>query len=432
MTRIRTRRKIINIRAMKYTGFLCGAFSTKGDFVPTDGWNSVIASAEEMEISSSFYYPEFVDFNYGANKNSISRFIFPIGQDIPVRVGRGVNEHNVNTFVDSVTLYQAPFGLTLFSIRIDLDCENNDVTAVTSKLRNVSSIGNDNTMFADVVLDPIMKVWLKYSPSAGKGNDVPRCYGRLVEHGNKLKLFQIADICTSEWNSTDTDKLIFELGTLAPIGSYDPEKDFSPSRKYFDKTIEENSISVFNNWKGLALFDSFTLLGHDITEWNKENWIQSYFGMIYISELFIKFYLFRLNNDFRINHERADKLLEQFDEFEYSCWFDHVSYNFLPRMIHRAMENSLEILPEKQRLYQMIAQQKDKREKNDDQRMNNLLFYLTLFTTFSMVWDASSLVNEMYPFETYIGSHIEGFRMVSYSLLLFVLVLIIITRFRKR
>ena len=104
----------------------------------------------------------------------------------------------------------------------------------------------------------------------------------------------------------------------------------------------------------------------------------------------------------------------------------------MPRLIHRAMESGLEILPEKQRLYQMLAQQKDKREKDDDQRMNNLLFYLTLFTTFSMVWDASSLFNEMYPFETYIGSNIAGFRLVSYSLLLVILLLIVITRFRRK
>lgn len=417
---------------MKYTGFLCGAFSTKGDFTPTDGWQSVSFSAEEMEVSSSFYYPEFVDFNYGANKNSIKRHILPIGQNIPVVVGRGENEHSVDTTVEDVTLYQAPFGLTLFSIRIDMDGTGNDITAVISRLRNVDSIGECNARFTETVLDPIMKIWLTHSPMAAKRTDCPRRYGCLVEHGNKLKVFQIADICGDEWNATDTDKLIFELGTLAPIGSYDPEKDFSSSKKYFDSIINENSISVFNNWKGLALFDTFTLLGHETSEWTKKNWIDSYFGMIYISELFVKFYLFRLNNDFRINHERADKLMEQFDEFEYSCWFDHVSYNFLPRLIHRAMEKSLEIIPEKQRLYQMIAQQKDKREKNDDQRMNNLLFYLTLFTIFSMVWDASSLLNELYPFETYLGSHIEGFRLVSYTLLLIVISLIIVTRFKKR
>lgn len=419
---------------MKYTGFLCGAFSTKGIFVPEENWKSIVTGDADRQLSSNYYYPEFVDFNFGANTNSIRRFTWSVSTYIPVEVGFGDNVHSVNTYVDNITLYQAPFGLTLFSVRIDLDCTGNDVTAAVSRLRNIDSIGKANARFAEAVLNPLMSVYRRYSPLAKEiaGTADTECYQRLIEHGNKLKVFQISVIDEIEWDSLDPDKLLFELGTLAPIGSYDPENDFSPSKAYFDRIMEGNSVSVFNNWKALSLFDTFTFLGHDISEGNLSNWRDNYFGMLYISELFVKFYLFRLNNDFRISHERADKLLEQFDEFEYSCWFDHVSYNFLPRLLHKAMEEGLEILPEKQRLYQMIAQQKDKREKRDDQRMNNLLFYLTLFTTFSMVWDASSLFNEMYPYETYLGSYIEGVRLVSYSLLLVVLLIIILTRFRKR
>jgi len=419
---------------MKYTGFLCGAFSTKGIFVPEENWKSIVTSDADRQLSSNYYYPEFVDFNFGANTNSIRRFTWSVSTYIPVEVGFGDNVHSVNTYVDNITLYQAPFDLTLFSVRIDLDCIGNDVTAAVSRLRNIDSIGKVNARFAEAVLNPLMSVYRRYSPFAKEiaGTADTECYQRLVEHGNKLKVFQISVIDEIEWDSLDPDKLLFEVGTLAPIGSYDPENDFSPSKAYFDRIMEGNSVSVFNNWKALSLFDTFTFLGHDISEGNLSNWRDNYFGMLYISELFVKFYLFRLNNDFRISHERADKLLEQFDEFEYSCWFDHVSYNFLPRLLHKAMEEGLEILPEKQRLYQMIAQQKDKREKRDDQRMNNLLFYLTLFTTFSMVWDASSLFNEMYPYETYLGSYIEGVRLVSYSLLLVVLLIIILTRFRKR
>ena len=424
----------MNTMLMKYTGFLCGAFSAKGRFVPYGNWQGTAISDSERELCSNFYYPEFVDFNYGANKNSISRFTMEIGQVIPVEVGHGEDARNVSTSVHSITLYQAPFGLMLFSIRIGLQCEAGDVTAVVARLRNIDLIHKTNRRFADAVLAPLMEAYRRYSRSARDiaGMDDDLCHTRLVEYGNKLKVFQIATTDSSEREGIDQDELLFELGTVAPVGSYDPENDFSPSKAYYDRIMDGNCVSVFNNWKALSLFDTFTFLGHDISEGNIENWISNYFGMIYISELFVKFYLFRLNNDFRISHKRADKLLEQFDEFEYSCWFDQVSYNFLPRLIHHSMEEGLEILTEKERLYQMIAQQKDKREKDDDQRMNNLLFYLTLFTTFSMVWDAGSLFNEMYPFETYLGSATEGFRLVSYTLLLAVLILIILTRFKKR
>jgi hypothetical protein len=419
---------------MKYTGFLCGAFATKEGFEPQAEWQPVIMSDAERESCSNYYYPEFVDFNFGANQNSIHRYIYNIGSNVDVVVGFGASERKVSTYVDNITLYKAPFGLTLFSVRVDLDCEPNDVTAVVSRLRGVDSIALKNSAFAKLALDPVLDIYrscaLNASQCVGKGNEA--LYSLLVEYGNKLKLFQVATVTAEQWGGDNSDELLFELGTVAPIGSYRPDEDFSSSKSYFDTIMKEGRVSVFNNWKALSLFDTFTMLGHDVSAGNISNWIDNYFGMLYISELYVKFYLFRLNNDFRIYHKSAGKLLEQFDEFEYGCWFDNVSYNFLPRLIHRAMESGLEILPEKQRLYQMLAQQKDKREKDDDQRMNNLLFYLTLFTTFSMVWDASSLFNEMYPFETYIGSNIAGFRLVSYSLLLVILLLIVITRFRRK
>ena len=46
---------------MKYTGFLCGAFSTKGTFVPEEKWKSIITSDADRQLSSNYYYPEFVD-----------------------------------------------------------------------------------------------------------------------------------------------------------------------------------------------------------------------------------------------------------------------------------------------------------------------------------------------------------------------------------
>ncbi len=419
---------------MKYTGFLCGAFSIKGTVVADDGWQCVDIDEEACAKSNKFYYPEFVDFCFGKNKNSISRFAKEVQQKLAVTVGCGANQHEVDVFIPNITFYQAPFGLALFAIRVDIDASANDITATISRLRSVDTLAESNAAFATLVLDPLMGLYRKYAIAAAAiaGKDNQSCYHSLVEYGNKLKAFQIAVIDYSEWDNEASDKMLFELGTLAPIGSYNPEDDYSSSKSYFDSIMSNGKVSVFNNWKALALFDSFTMLGHNISENTVANWIENYFGMIYISELFVKFYLFRLNNDFRINHKNAGKLLEQFDDFEYSCWFDNVSYNFLPRLVQRSMEQGLEILTEKERLYQMIAQRKNNREERDNQKMNNLLFYLTLFTTFSMVWDTSSLFNEMYPYETYMGSHIDGFRIVSYAMMLIVLVLIMTTKFKRK
>ena len=71
---------------MKYTGFLCGAFATKEGFEPQAEWQPVIMSDAERESCSNYYYPEFVDFNFGANQNSIHRYIYNIGSNVDVVV----------------------------------------------------------------------------------------------------------------------------------------------------------------------------------------------------------------------------------------------------------------------------------------------------------------------------------------------------------
>ena len=413
---------------MKYTAFLCGAFASGQSYVPDSSWKRVTLTEQERSMSGNFYYPEFVAFNFGPGTNSITRFVKEINRQVPVNVGYGQNIRQVDVSVAEVSYYNAPFGLDMYSVRINIIADPNDITAVVSTLRNLNFIVPGNSEFASLALDPLLEIYRKSALNAKECSS----YGSLVEFGNKLKVFQIAVEDAQSWNEESSDILLFEMGTLSPVGSSSSNSANGSSGSYIKKVMDEGKVSVFNNWKALSLFDTFTMLGHCITDSIVDNWVANYFGMLYISELYIKFYLFRLNNDFRLNYKSADKLLEQFDEFDYGCWFDNVSYNFLPRLIHRSMEQGLDIISEKQRLYEMMARQNGNREKRDDQRMNNLLFYLTLFTTFSMVWDASSLFNEMYPFETYIGSNITGFRMVSYTLLLIIFIMIMAVRFKRK
>lgn len=412
---------------MKYTAFLCGAFASRQSYQPGGNWKHVSLSEQERSMAGNFYYPEFVAFNYGPSANSITRYVREIKKQVSVNVGFAQNARQIDVSVVDLSFYNAPFGLCMFSVRVNIIADANDITAVTSTLRNLNFIASGNSDFAVLAFEPILEIYRKYALNGNENSSYPS----LVEFGNKLKVFQIAVVDEDNWEEESSDNLLFEMGTLSPVGSCGSNSANASSGSYISKVMEDGKVSVFNNWKALSLFDTFTMLGNRIPDSIVDNWVANYFGMLYISELYVKFYLFRLNNDFRLNYKSADKLLEQFDEFDYSCWFDNVSYNFLPRLIHRSMEKGLDITAEKQRLYEMMARQNENREKRDDQRMNNLLFYLTLFTTFSMVWDASSLFNEMYPFETYIGSNITGFRLVSYTLLLVVMIMILIVKFRK-
>ena len=86
----------------------------------------------------------------------------------------------------------------------------------------------------------------------------------------------------------------------------------SSSPEYFGRIMGNNRISIYNNWKALALFDTFTMLGHDVPDWLRQNWIDNYFNMIYVSLLFNKLYLFRLNILFRKRLRKIDRLEREF------------------------------------------------------------------------------------------------------------------------
>ena len=415
---------------MKYTGFLCGAFTTKHNFTADDKWHQIKTDDIERENCSYYYYPEFVNFNYGEEKYSILRYRMNINKTIAVEIGSIDNKKTVNTEVNNITLYQAPFNLCLFSIRIDIDNEYNNISAVVSALRNISGdIEKNNADFSQTALKPIMEVYKKLSPKVTSDNINNLQLCNLIEFGNKLKVFQIASFKTNEWNQIEnTDKLLFEMGTMTKV---DADGEFSHSKSYFEEITKSRKISIYNNWKALSLFDTFTLIGDNISNNYLKIWMDSYFGAIYISELYVKFFLCRINNDFRINQEKVDNLLKMFDEFEYRCWFNNISYNFLPRLIHQEIRKGIEISEERDYLYQMIQDQNEKKEKDANNIMNKSLFYLAILTSFSVIWDLTSLFNEIFPFETLFGSQIKGFRIVAAVIIFIAITLVIANFFRK-
>ena len=222
------------------------------------------------------------------------------------------------------------------------------------------------------------------------------------------------------------------MGTLSPIGSYDEESLYSSSAQYMKDMVDQNSLSIYNNWRCLSLFDTYTILYCACPDWLLNNWLNDYFGMIYISLLYKRFYLFRANLLFRFKLKNIETLLEEFLKFERHHCFFNISYNFLPQEINKSIAKGLEIESEKKELCHMIGQENTQREKKDDERMNKLLFFLTCITVISVIWDASCLINELYPFSHYLETNVTGYRIVSFSFVLVVLFAMCIYKFFKK
>lgn len=414
---------------MNYTGILCGNFSTNAmhiNVAETDKrWKLIVKNEQERSAGYNYYSRKFYDFSYGDGKyDGIVRYEMSLDKDIYINI-RG-KDYPIS--IKRLCLYECPLNIMLFSINVDLVSDNIDeITLVMSQLRNIiSDCSNDDNIreYYDAAIKPIVDIYRKYSLyNHGDATN-------LVEYGNKLRLFQILEV--ENFDTFDKDMMLYKLGTLSLINNDKLSDPMSPSQEYYNSILNDNKISIFNNWTALSLFDTFSIIGCYIQASTRDNWINNYFGMIYISQIFAKFFLARLNERYNVEEKKRKDLVNNYENFECNFMWSEISYNFLPRIILDKMSMSLKIAGEKESIYQKITRQEQYREKITDNRMNKLLFIMTCFTMSSAIWDASCMLNEMYPFGDYLNSSYYGFRLTGFALMITMLVVIMIVLRRSR
>lgn len=272
-------------------------------------------------------------------------------------------------------LYFFPLNFVLFAIEIDdSGTDLDDLTAAHSFLMGYW----DSTAFDNSDLSKCMEPLTSYLPQ-----EKP-C--RLTKDGNKLKIFQTIKI---DINNIE-DELLYEIGTSSPIGCVkDGQRpDMKPADSYFKKIMDENTVATFDNWKGLALVDSFTMLGKTDSFYEKDcNYL--YFPLIYLRCLFEKTFCFNRNNAYR--EDRAgSKLTWEIEQMEKFYFYDNISYNFQPNLLYQKMAKALGIKEEREELTKQV---KEKEEK----RFDKILAYVAIFAVFSVVWDICSIVMKAIP-----------------------------------
>ena len=367
---------------MEYIGYLCGGFSLaagrdeSAGKLPS-GWEPELFTHEQRRNYELYYLPDFVRFclcpEAGENL-SMRRYVMRRDATVTLPAALAHTAADLTVSIPELRLYLCPFRIAMFAVHIEMRSDDgNDITAAAALLRNLSRLGAPGLEdFRKAAADPLMELWRTLSQAAAGGADTR--YVRLVEDGNKFNIFQIIRTGTDRWQEGDIDKLLFETATVAPVGSYDAKSLDSPSETYFRKILDENSLSIYNNWKCLSLSDTLTILCSDCPDWLTANWKNDYFGLIYIWQLFRRSYLYRLTRRFRYERENVGRLERESVDFERSCSFHRISYNFLPEEFSACTAGGLKLEKEKNELYHMIAQEESDSEKKADNRMNSLLF----------------------------------------------------------
>ena len=244
-----------------------------------------------------------------------------------------------------------------------------------------------------------------------------------MENGNKFKLFHIVE------SGDLSDEFLYSCATLS---RYEPDSPFSASREYFEKTIAESRLNIFNNWKALMLLDTVTFCAKELSDFTKGIWTNDYFGMIYLYELYRKTYLYRQNLLFRSRRESPEVLHEQLKYFERKYTFSSISYNFLPNDVDKVIEQGLGTAKVERDVYRVIDQEVESKSAERESRSNVFLTFLTCVASLSAVWDISCMVDAMVNYEVAFHYSTVGYRAVVSVLIAIILIVLLITRYKKK
>lgn len=426
--------------------FLCGQLNTSkrnNDVINlNNGWESVVVPENEYKNLCDTYYESFVnslinrgnsdgEYLYSQTAHLVKNYNRTCSINIPEDESDALKVSGYEFKVTRVHLFFFPYNICIFAVEINESAEVNleDLVLVHSSLRNnnsywvkteVSERKLDAPDYLEIIQDllDICTVKNKNGETTHIG-----CYSDLSCTGNKLKCFQI--INTSE--DVLADDLLYELGAMSPVGCVKNHNDYSsPSKTYYNALMKDSLISVFRQWKGLALFDSFTILARNERQDSIEFKAKTYFRLIYMHALFQKTLLFSMNKIFRTNikSEESIKLLHDIKEQEHWYAFSNISYNFLPQLLYEYIDKGLNIANERKVLHEYMQQEAERLEKISEQKIGRYILYLTLLTITSILCDGTSFIKEFFNDQAYLHtkiSYIFGGSIISIVLIIFFL-----------
>lgn len=397
--------------------FLVGSFN--GIVVPQDlineGWKLMKLSEDDYNDRLSIYYKSHVDAmteTEGVIKpiflNEVHHYQYSYqkitkddqGRDKiavlgnPVSILLMVDETQITYpfTICNLDLYIFPHDIVLVSIEFDdSKVDLNLLTLAHNKLVNWETNINE-------IADDQLKEYL--SPLAKLLPD--KDLSKLVQEGNNLKIFQIVQGEDEKPN----DERLFEIGTFSPINSVKGKTENSFSEEYFNRLMTENSVSTYYNWKGLALVDSFTVLGG--IDFNKKiwQWINLYYPLVYLRCIVEKVFCFSRNNEYRleVNDNEKKKTLKELSEeiadMEKYYFYNNFSYNFQPNLVYEAIAKGLGIKAEREELSKQIKertkQDSEKIRETEAYRRDWITIGLSIFAVFSIAWDLCSIIKDAY------------------------------------
>jgi hypothetical protein len=350
------------------------------------GYKEELFSDQTKSFLKNTFYPEFRDLLFlGQEESSVTVLQLQPTEGITFKKKAGENVTEISTDFSQVELFLFPNGLHFFSIQLSprqlelahlsdvMYCARSFDTSVHHKGVDQSWV----SWIEDHFLDGIQI----------SSKDLKKIHVDEFS-GSKFKLFSIIDIPEAA-NNIDLqtrENLLYDLGSVAQIGTAGGNSYFTPSPEYF-ATLMEDKIAVFNNYTILPLFDTFTVVGEGVITSPHPNsalgmlltWTQTYFR-IYLYNIFIKYNLFRYNLEMG---DDSVKVRDEFESFLNTYNLSHISYNFLPNLIFHQHRKGLQIDEELEKFQERINRISQAIQEDQQKRSNLLLGLVGAMTSIS-------------------------------------------------
>jgi hypothetical protein len=295
---------------------------------------------EELESAlKDLFYPDFRNIMFlkskSADKKLLSRRYINDKPQSAVLLKKNFNDSSQIEFpikVNKTEVFLFPNQIGLFALTIEIDKPEKsleDVNNVIFMSRQFETNLNNGLKWHD---------WISKQLICGielrsKDNKVVKAD---EYSGSKFKVFCVID-CEEKENRA---ALLFDMASASKLETGKGIGDYAPSIEYLED-VSKNKISIFKNWEGLCMFDSFTCIGKDILreDWQKATWEYTYFR-IYLFRLFFKYNIYRYNSEL---YDKPVKLRSQFEGFLNDYNLSHISFNFLPNEIFDKMGKALKL-----------------------------------------------------------------------------------------
>ena len=377
----------INKSIIKITGiFEFDGITGVEKLFKSNGFNKEILKPDSIQFHKNYWYPEFRDIFFMKADKSTSATILNKTVNKQVHfIKRKSKESNeitqkLEATISEVEIFLFPNGLHFFSVSFLTENLNlSDLSNLTNFARNFETEiqGTQENKWVNWVENEVLNGIKIYSNWDEKPIPVDEY------SGSKFKLFTVVDIEPHpEFNQQMIDELLYDLGCVAPIGTAGGNMNLTPSEAYYNLLLEDK-ISAFNNFSMLPLFDTFTTVGTGIIsmEYQQATYQQTYYR-IYLFNLFIKYNLYKYNNEMRLD---TMKTRDKFESFLNNYNFQPISYNFLPNLIFEKHRKSLQIDEELKKFEERINKISQTIQEDQQKRMNLLLGIVGLVTSISSI-----------------------------------------------